>query len=145
MPIVDARRPFERPRFETYRSVAAQIRAIFGEYTEHYKPMSLDEAYLDVTSASQWRDSGTLITKDIKAKIFRQTGLTALAVISLNKFLAKIASDVDKPDGLYMITPDMAGSFIARMPVVACRESKSNGTEITFQQDIEEKYAILLY
>jgi DNA polymerase-4 len=108
---------FVKPRFDAYREAAQQIRAIFSEYTDVYEPLSLDEAYLDVSDADCFRGSATLIAKDIKGKIERQTALTASAGISYNKFLAKIASDINKPDGLYVITPDMAERFIAQLPV----------------------------
>ncbi|MGR8934381.1 MAG: DNA polymerase IV [Gammaproteobacteria bacterium] len=191
---------FVKPRFEAYREAALGIRAIFSEYTELYEPLSLDEAYLDVSHSDRCRGSATLIAKDIKNKIRRQTALTASAGISYNKFLAKIASDIDKPDGLFVITPDMAEGFVAQLPigkfhgigkateakmhalgirngaelrayslalllrhfgkaghyyyyiargidnrpVSAQRESKSIGTEITFQQDIGDRHVILL-
>jgi DNA polymerase-4 len=108
---------FVKPRFEVYKSVSASIRHIFSDYTELFEPLSLDEAYLDVTEVSRCRGSATLIAKEIKDKIHRQTGLTASAGISYNKFLAKIASDIDKPDGLYLITPEEGPGFVERLPI----------------------------
>lgn len=108
---------FVKPRFDAYREAALGIRAIFSEYTELYEPLSLDEAYLDVSHAGHCHGSATLIAKDIKNKIRRQTALTASAGISYNKFLAKIASDINKPDGLYVITPDLAERFVAQLPI----------------------------
>jgi DNA polymerase-4 len=108
---------FVKPRFDAYKEVSAAIRRIFAEYTELFEPLSLDEAYLDVTDVSRCRSSATLIAKEIKDKIRRQTGLTASAGVSYNKFLAKIASDIDKPDGLYLITPEQGPGFVERLPV----------------------------
>ncbi|MGJ0483880.1 MAG: DNA polymerase IV [Methylomicrobium sp.] len=108
---------FVKPRFEVYKDVSAAIRRIFAEYTELVEPLSLDEAYLDVTEVSRCRSSATLIAKEIKEKIRQQTGLTASAGVSYNKFLAKIASDLDKPDGLYLITPEQGPEFVERLPI----------------------------
>ncbi|MGR9100826.1 MAG: DNA polymerase IV, partial [Gammaproteobacteria bacterium] len=99
---------FVKPRFEAYRQASEQIRSIFRRYTETVEPLSLDEAYLDVTRSSFFKGSATLIAREIKAEIRDHTGLTASAGVSYNKFLAKIASDVNKPDGLFLITPEMA-------------------------------------
>jgi DNA polymerase-4 len=109
---------FIRPRFDVYRAVSAQIREIFHEYTGLVEPLSLDEAFLDVTENYQGMPSATLIAREIKKKIYdRVGGLTASAGVSFNKFLAKVASDVDKPDGITVITPDMAREFIDSLPV----------------------------
>ncbi|GAB4253915.1 MAG: DNA polymerase IV [Methylomicrobium sp.] len=108
---------FVKPRFEAYREVSNCIRRIFFEYTDLVEPLSLDEAYLDVSATERCRGSATLIAKDIKSKIKQQTGLTASAGVSYNKFLAKIASDLDKPDGLYLIDPDGAQPFIETLPI----------------------------
>ncbi len=102
---------FVRPRFEVYRQLSAQIRAVFQRYTDLIEPLSLDEAYLDVTKNTDFQGSATRIAQAIKADIFRDTRLTASAGVSYNKFLAKIASDMDKPDGLYVITPDEGAAF----------------------------------
>jgi DNA polymerase IV len=108
---------FVKPRFEAYREASHAIRQIFFEYTDLVEPLSLDEAYLDVTESSQHDGSATLIAKAIKARIKQQTQLTASAGISYNKFLAKIASDLDKPDGLCLITPKQGVEFVERLPI----------------------------
>lgn len=108
---------FVKPRFEVYKAVSKQIRAIFLEYTNLVEPLSLDEAYLDVTQNKQNIPSATLIAKEIKRRIKEETGLTASAGISINKFLAKIASDYQKPNGLTVITPQKAEAFVAKLPV----------------------------
>jgi DNA polymerase-4 len=108
---------FVKPRFETYKIVSRQIRAIFEEYTPLVEPLSLDEAYLDVTHNLKGMDSATEIAREIKAKIKEQTQLTASAGVSYNKFLAKIASDYNKPDGLFVIKPSQGEAFIEQLPV----------------------------
>ncbi len=108
---------FIRPRFDAYKAESLAIRAVFHEYTDLVEPLSLDEAYLDVTENKTGNPSATLIAKEIKQKIKDQTGLTASAGISINKFLAKIASDLKKPNGLALIAPDEALDFIAGLPV----------------------------
>lgn len=104
-------------RFEVYRSVSAEIREIFHEYTDLVEPLSLDEAYLDVTHPKKGPPSASLIARDIKQEIFDKTGLIASAGVSYNKFLAKIASDMDKPDGFYLIKPEDAESFLENLDV----------------------------
>ncbi|MEQ9423161.1 MAG: DNA polymerase IV [Cyclobacteriaceae bacterium] len=108
---------FVRPRFEVYSQVSKQIREIFYEYTDLVEPLSLDEAYLDVTNNKMGMPSATLIAKEIKRRIKETTELNASAGISINKFLAKIASDQDKPDGLFLIPPEQAEEFVERLPV----------------------------
>ncbi len=108
---------FLKPRFDAYKEVSYQIRDIFREYTDLVEPLSLDEAYLDVTENRLDHPSATLLARDIKKKIRDETGLTASAGISFNKFLAKIASDMDKPDGLYLITPDQAEKFLEDLEI----------------------------
>ncbi|MGV0828373.1 DNA polymerase IV [Empedobacter brevis] len=108
---------FVKPRFHVYKEVSDQIRAIFLEYTNLVEPLSLDEAFLDVTQNHKNIEIATDIAKEIKQKIKDRTNLTASAGISFNKFLAKIASDYNKPDGLYVITPKMAESFIHTLPI----------------------------
>jgi DNA polymerase IV len=122
MPSVTARRKcpdliFVKPRFEVYKEVSLQIRAIFAEYTPIIEPLSLDEAYLDVTENLQGIASATEIAERIKTKIRAETQLTASAGVSYNKFLAKLASDYRKPDGLFVITPAMGPSFVETLPV----------------------------
>ena len=108
---------FLRPRFAVYRAVSRQIHGIFRRYTDRIEPLSLDEAYLDVTDTHACRGSATLIAREIKAAILDATGLVASAGVSYNKFLAKLASDFDKPDGLYVIDPAAAEAFIEQLPV----------------------------
>jgi len=108
---------FAKPRFEVYKEVSDQIRAIFFSYTDLVEPLSLDEAYLDVTENLVNNPSATLIAKEIKKRIQMETKLTASAGVSSNKFLAKIASDLDKPDGLSVITPDKAEQFIEQLAI----------------------------
>jgi DNA polymerase IV len=122
MPSVTARRKcpdliFVKPRFEVYREVSLQIRAIFAEHTPVIEPLSLDEAYLDVTENLEDIASATEIAAQIKAKIRAETQLTASAGVSYNKFLAKLASDYRKPDGLFVITPAMGLNFVETLPV----------------------------
>ena len=112
MPSVTAKRKcpeliFVKPRFDVYKAVSLQIRAIFAEHTPLIEPLSLDEAYLDVTENLQGIASATEIAQAIRARIQAETGLTASAGVSYNKFLAKLASDHRKPDGLFVITPEM--------------------------------------
>lgn len=108
---------FVRPRFDTYKAVSQQIRAIFAEYTPLIEPLSLDEAYLDVTENLKNIASATLIAKEIKVKIKEQTHLTASAGVSYNKFLAKLASDYRKPDGIFVIKPGEGEAFVSTLEV----------------------------
>lgn len=108
---------FIRPRFDVYKKESLAIRTIFHEYTDLVEPLSLDEAYLDVTENKPRNPSATLIAKEIKQKIRDRTGLIASAGVSFNKFLAKIASDLQKPDGLALIPPEKAHDFIAGLPI----------------------------
>jgi DNA polymerase-4 len=122
MPSVTAKRKcpdliFVKPRFEVYKQVSREIRAIFARYTPLIEPLSLDEAYLDVTENLKGMASATGIAKEIRAAIRAETGLTASAGVSYNKFLAKLASDENKPDGLFVITPEMGARFIEALPV----------------------------
>lgn len=112
---------FLPPRFAAYRECSQQVKAIFAEFTDLIEPLSLDEAYLDVSDAACYaphhQGSATLLAQDIKQCIQQQVGLTASAGVSYNKFLAKIASDMDKPDGLYVIRPEQAQAFIESLAV----------------------------
>ncbi len=108
---------FIAPRFDVYKSVSKQILEILTEYTILVEPLSLDEAFMDVTKDKKNIGSATLIAKEIKKRILDKIGITASAGISINKFLAKIASDYDKPDGLYLIKPEDSESFIEKLPV----------------------------
>jgi DNA polymerase-4 len=108
---------FVPPRFEVYTAVSRQIRELFREYTDLVEPMSLDEAYLDVTANKKGNPSATLIALEIKKEIFRRTGLTASAGVSYCKFIAKIASDFKKPDGFTVVPPDKAAAFLENLPI----------------------------
>ena len=107
---------FVKPRFEVYKAVSAQIRGIFARFTPLIEPLSLDEAYLDLTDHLQGR-SATAIAQDIRALIRAETGLTASAGVSYNKFLAKLASDQRKPDGLFVIPPEAGPGYVLSLPV----------------------------
>src|SRR5256714_11360651 len=122
MPSVIARRKcpdliFMKPRFDVYKAVSLRIRQIFAEYTPIIEPLSLDEAYLDITENLKGIVSATWIAEEIRARICTETQLTASAGVSYNKFLAKLASDYRKPDGLFVITPAMGPSFVEALPV----------------------------
>jgi DNA polymerase-4 len=122
MPSVTARRKcpeliFVKPRFDVYREVSRQIREIFFEYTPLVEPLSLDEAYLDVTENLKGIAYATQVARAIRAWIWRETQLTASAGISFNKFLAKMASDQNKPNGHFVITPEMGPAFVEGLPV----------------------------
>ena len=108
---------FVKPRFEAYKTTSLIIRSVFKEYTDLIEPLSLDEAYLDVSTNKKNMLSATHIAQEIKQKIKEKTALTASAGVSYNKFLAKIASDYDKPDGLYVITPDQGQAFIEKLAI----------------------------
>ncbi|MDB5413067.1 MAG: polymerase [Rubritepida sp.] len=108
---------FVPPRFEVYRAVSRQIRAIFAEYTALIEPLSLDEAYLDVTENLRGIPTASATAKEIRARILAETGLTASAGISYNKFLAKLASDHRKPNGQFVVTPSMGAGFIEALPI----------------------------
>ena len=108
---------FVRPRKERYREVSSQIMAIFKEYTDLVEPLSLDEAFLDITENKKDIPSATWTAEAIRRDIVRRTGLTASAGVSCNKFLAKVASDINKPDGITVVTPEQALPFIRTLPV----------------------------
>jgi DNA polymerase IV len=108
---------FVRHNFERYNEVSAAVFEIFKEYTDIIEPLSIDEAFLDVTVDKKKIGSATLIAKRIRSEIKQKTGLTASAGISVNKFLAKIASDINKPDGLFVIRQEEAEKFIEALPV----------------------------
>ena len=108
---------FVPPRFETYRAVSRQIRAIFADYTALVEPLSLDEAYLDVTDNLRGLPTASGTATEIRARIIEETGLTASAGISYNKFLAKLASGYRKPNGQLVVTPAMGPAFVAALPI----------------------------
>src|ERR1700720_3737056 len=122
MPSLTAKRKcpdliFAKPRFDVYKAISLQIRSIFAEYTPIIEPLSLDEAYLDVTANLKGIASATWIAEELRARIRDETQLTASAGVSYNKFLAKLASDHRKPDGLFVITPEMGPGFVETLPV----------------------------
>jgi len=108
---------FVKPRFERYKEISNQIRAIFLEYTDLVEPLSLDEAYLDVTENKKGNPSATIIAREIREKIKIKTGLNASAGISSNKFVAKIASDVNKPNGQKTINPEEVEEFLEKLEI----------------------------
>ncbi|OGT31470.1 MAG: DNA polymerase IV [Gammaproteobacteria bacterium RIFCSPHIGHO2_12_FULL_35_23] len=123
-----------KPDIEKYKVVAESIRKIFLEYTDIIEPLSLDEAYLDVSHSPKYNGIATLIAKEIRERIFNSERLTASAGIAPNKFLAKIASDWHKPDGQFVIPPDRVGQFILQLPV-----SKIHGVGKITAQKLESK------
>jgi len=108
---------FVKPRFTVYRDVSEEIHAVFHEFTDRIEPLSLDEAYLDVTAVTAHGGSAVRMAREIRRRILTRTGLVASAGVSYNKFLAKIASDHDKPDGLFWILPADGEAFVATLPV----------------------------
>ncbi len=108
---------FVKPRFDRYREISQCIRAIFLDYTDLVEPLSLDEAYLDVTQNKKGNPSATMIAEEIRQRIFEETGLTASAGISVNKFIAKVASDYNKPNGQKTVNPDEVIAFLEELPI----------------------------
>ena len=108
---------FVRPRFDVYKSVSRQVHAIFAEFTDVIQPLSLDEAYLDVTANRAGLPTAWATAKAIRARILEETGLTASAGVSYNKFLAKLASDHRKPNGQFAVTPEMGPAWVETLPV----------------------------
>ncbi|MVM29201.1 DNA polymerase IV [Spirosoma sp. HMF4905] len=108
---------FVKPRFDVYKAVSSQIRAIFAQFTDLIEPLSLDEAYLDVTDSLLNQTTATQLARTIKEQIKQETGLTASAGVSYNKFLAKLASDYRKPDGLFVIKPHQGLAFVEGLTV----------------------------
>ena len=141
---------FVPPRFEVYRAVSEQIRRIFADYTSLVEPLSLDEAYLDVTENLRGIPTASATAKDIRARILSETGLTASAGISYNKFLAKLASDYRKPNGQFVITPEMGPGFIEELPVGKFHgvgpvtASKMKALGIHTGADLRDKSLVLL-
>ena len=136
---------FVKPRFEAYKTVSNQIREVFLEYTTLVEPLSLDEAYLDVTENLKGITSATEIAKEIKIKIKERTQLTASAGVSYNKFLAKLASDYNKPDGLFVIKPNQGEKFVEDLDVYRFHgigkvtAEKMNKMEIFTGLDLRQK------
>jgi DNA polymerase-4 len=141
---------FVKPRFEAYKEASAIIRQIFSEYTDLFEPLSLDEAYLDVSNQSSHHGSATLIAKAIKQSILKRTNLVASAGISYNKFLAKVASDMDKPDGLYLITPEQGSQFVEKLDIAKfhgigkATEKKMHALDIKTGKDLKKQPLIFL-
>jgi len=108
---------FVKPRFDRYKEISQEIRKTFFEYTDLVEPLSLDEAYLDVTQNKKGNPSATLIAKEIRAKIYEKTGLTASAGISINKFIAKVASDINKPNGQKTVNPEEVIQFLEALDI----------------------------
>ena len=108
---------FVRPRFDRYKEISKKIRKIFYDYTDLVEPLSLDEAYLDVTENKKGNPSATLIAQEIRKRIFEEVGLTASAGISVNKFVAKIASDYNKPNGQKTVNPDEVEAFLEKLDI----------------------------
>jgi DNA polymerase IV len=108
---------FVRPRFERYKEISKKIRAIFHEYTDLVEPLSLDEAYLDVTQNKKGNPSATLIAQEIRKRIYDELGLTASAGISVNKFVAKVASDYNKPNGQKTVNPEEVEEFLEKLDI----------------------------
>lgn len=108
---------FVKPRFERYKEISQKIRKIFHDYTDLVEPLSLDEAYLDVTQNKKGNLSASLIAQEIRLRILNEVGLTASAGISVNKFIAKVASDVNKPNGQKTVSPDEVIPFLEDLPI----------------------------
>ena len=108
---------FVTPRFDRYKEISKKIHAIFHDYTDLVEPLSLDEAYLDVTQNKKGNPSATLLAKEIRDRILNEVGLTASAGISVNKFVAKIASDYNKPNGQKTVNPDEVLAFLEELPI----------------------------
>ncbi|MCR4033102.1 MULTISPECIES: DNA polymerase IV [Flavobacterium] len=108
---------FVRPRFDRYKEISSKIHKIFNEYTDLVEPLSLDEAYLDVTHNKKGNPSASLLAEEIRMRIFNEVGLTASAGISINKFVAKIASDYNKPNGQKTVNPDEVEAFLEDLPI----------------------------
>lgn len=141
---------FQRPRFERYSEVSKQIRSIFYEYTDLVEPLSLDEAFLDVTENSMGQASASLLAQEIRAKVFAATGLTCSAGISINKFTAKIASDINKPNGQCTIPPKKVEAFLDELPIEKffgvgkATAQKMKNLGIFFGKDLRKKSQVEL-
>lgn len=108
---------FTRPRMERYSQISGQIMDIFFQYTDHVEQLSVDEAFLDLTQNKLGEQSASLLAEQIRRDILQKTGLTASAGVSCNKFIAKVASDINKPDGITVIPPDQVLEFLAKLPI----------------------------
>ncbi len=136
---------FVKPRFEAYRQVSQHIHAIFTQYSDLIEPLSLDEAYLDVTENKVNNPSATRIAQAICRQIKQKTGLTASAGVSYNKFIAKIASDINKPDGIKIVLPEEGEAFVAQLAIGQfygigrATEKKMRALEIENGTQLKEK------
>jgi len=150
MPSITAKRKcpdliFVPPRFDVYRAVSAQIREVFAEHTDLIEPLSLDEAYLDVTENRLNICAATTVARMVRAKILQVTGLTASAGVSYNKFLAKMASGQNKPDGQFVIPPRLGPSFVEALPIKKfhgvgpATAAKMQGLGITTGADLKDR------
>ncbi len=108
---------FVKPRFDRYKEISLKIRKIFYDYTDLVEPLSMDEAYLDVTVNKKGNPSASLIAQEIRLRILNEVGLTASAGISINKFIAKVASDINKPNGQKTVNPDEVSAFLEALPI----------------------------
>ncbi|MDR0367780.1 MAG: DNA polymerase IV, partial [Bacteroidales bacterium] len=144
---------FVPARFDVYREVSLQIRAIFKEYTDLVEPLSLDEAFLDVTVNKKDMPSASIIAMEIKERIREQTALTASAGVSYNKFLAKTASDMNKPNGFYLIRPQDAIAFLEQLPIekffgvgkVTAQKMKSMGINKGLDLKMKDKLFLITH
>ena len=127
---------FVSPRFDRYKEISQKIRKIFFDYTDLVEPLSLDEAYLDVTQNKKGNPSASLIAEEIRQRIFDEIGLTASAGISVNKFVAKVASDINKPNGQKTINPDEVESFLENLDIKKFYGIGKVTTEKMYQQGI---------
>ena len=127
---------FVSPRFDRYKEISQKIRKIFFEYTDLVEPLSLDEAYLDVTQNKKGNPSASLIAEEIRQRIFEEVGLTASAGISVNKFVAKVASDINKPNGQKTINPDEVEDFLENLDIKKFYGIGKVTTEKMYQQGI---------
>ena len=142
---------FTPARFDVYKEVSSQIQAIFKEYTDLVEPLSLDEAFLDVTNNNKNMPSASLIAKEIKDKIKTKTSLNSSAGVSYNKFLAKIASDMNKPNGFFLIKPKDAIAFLEQLPIekffgvgkVTAQKMKSMGITNGLELKAKDKYFLI--
>jgi len=141
---------FVKPRFDVYKAISRQIREIFAEYTDLVEPLSLDEAYLDVSENLKGMELASEIAEQIRGKVRIATGLTASAGVSYNKFLAKMASDQRKPDGLFVISPKNGPAFVEELPVSKfhgvgpATAQKMRGLGIETGADLKKKPLALL-
>ncbi|MBS2213826.1 DNA polymerase IV [Carboxylicivirga mesophila] len=136
---------FQKHRFEVYKEVSQQIREIFFEYTDLVEPLSLDEAFLDVTENKKGIESATQVAREIKQKIFETTHLTASAGVSVNKFLAKVASDQRKPNGMFIIKPGGVQAFVEQLPIEKFFGVGKKTAEKMHQLDIHKGKDLLRY